>query len=52
MEVVKCQVFLSKIHLQGSGPDLELTELSPFSLELVRHEMPVQATTDGCGLNL
>lgn len=32
--------------------DLELMEVSPFPLELVRHEVPVQAAADGCGLDL
>lgn len=34
------------------GPDPKLTEVSPFPLELVRHEVPVQAAADGCGLAL
>lgn len=36
----------------GEGPDPKLTEVSPSPLELVRHEVPVQAAADGCGLDL
>lgn len=36
----------------GLGPDPKLTEVSPSPLELVRHEVPVQAAADGCGLDL
>lgn len=41
--------FLKQDTLAEEWSNLELTELSPFSLELVRNEVPVQAAADGCG---
>lgn len=37
---------------EEEGSDPKLTELSPFPPELVRHEVPVEAAADGCGLDL
>lgn len=45
-------LFVTGLLPEEEGSDPQLTELSPFPLELVRHEVPVQAASDGRGLDL